>query len=301
MWSRFAISTLLWLISAGGAWAQMTPDRLLGAAAQAKNLVFPGAATELSSATTPGMALYKPDGPGPFPALVLLHHCGGLSQPRWKNESMLAWAREAVARGYVALLVDSLGPRGVESVCQGARGGVNFMRGVKDGLQAARHLKTLDFVDKQRIALAGFSWGGMVGTLASSQLWGNTLGDGERFAAVVAFYPGCHTIRPSNGAPYGIVNEDIDRPLLVLMGARDTETPPSDCVPKLEAAQATGAPVTWHVYPGATHCWDCEKLNGFSKVDARGQRVEYVHDASATQDAARRMFEFLQDTLPKRP
>jgi dienelactone hydrolase len=110
--------------------------------------------------------------------------------------SMLNWAKEAVERGYVALLIDSLGPRSVDTVCMGPRGGVNFPRGVKDALQAADHLRKFDFVDKKRIALAGYSWGAMVGVLASGRLWGTTLSPGERFAAVVSFYPGCFTIRP---------------------------------------------------------------------------------------------------------
>jgi dienelactone hydrolase len=215
--------------------------------------------------------------------------------------SMLAWTKEAVARGYVALLIDSLGPRNVETVCMGPRGGVNFTRGVKDALQAAEHLRKFDFVDKKRIALAGYSWGAMVGVLASSKQWGATLSPGERFAAVVSFYPGCFTIRPPTGAPYEIVNTDIDRPLLVLMGEKDTETPPADCVPKLETARATGAPVEWHVYPGLTHCWDCENLNGFSKVDIRGNQVVYYYHRGATQDSARRMFDFFQRTLNAQP
>ena len=77
----------------------------------------------------------------------------------------------------------------------------------------------------------------------STRLWGTTLGAGERFAAVVSFYPGCFTIRPPVGAPFEIVNPDIDRPLLVLMGDKDTETPPGECVSKLELARAAGAPV----------------------------------------------------------
>jgi dienelactone hydrolase len=246
------------------------------------------------------MALYKPEGQGPFPALVLHHQCGGLGNPRWQNVSMLTWAKEAVARGYVALLIDSLGPRNVDTVCMGARGGVTFPRGVKDALQAAEYLRKFDFVDKQRIALAGYSWGAMIGALASSKQWGTTLSPGERFAAVVSFYPGCFTVRPRTGGSWEFVNPDIDRPLLVLMGEKDTETPPSECVPKLEAARAAGAPVEWHVYPGITHCWDCENLNGFSKVDFRGNQVVYYYDKNATQDAARRMFDFLQRTFDAR-
>src|SRR5262249_28744862 len=157
----------------------------------------------------------------------------------------------------------------------GSRNGVNFARGVKDALQAAEHLTKFEFVDRKRIALAGYSWGAMIGALASSKLWATALSRGERFAAVVSFYPGCFTIRPPTGDSYEIVNADIDRPLLVLMGEKDSETSPTECVPKLETARAAGAPVEWHVYPGITHCWDCENLNGFSKVDFRGNQVVY--------------------------
>jgi dienelactone hydrolase len=302
MRNRLAAAMFLLLVfNSAVVLAQMTPERLLGAASQAQDLEFPAEPSRLSSFSSPRMALYKPEGQGPFPALVLQHQCSGLGNPRWQNVSMLTWAKEAVARGYVVLLIDSLGPRNVETVCMGPRGRVNFMRGVKDALQAAEHLRKFDFVDKKQIALAGYSWGAMVGVLASSKQWGTTLSPGERFAAVVSFYPGCFTIRPPTGAPYEIVNTDIDRPLLVLMGEKDNETPPTDCVSQLETARATGAPVEWHVYPGLTHCWDCENLNGFSKVDIRGNQVVYYYDRGATQDSARRMFDFLQRTLNARP
>jgi len=140
----------------------------------------------------------------------------------------------------------------------------------------------------------------MVAVLASSQRWGTFLAPGNRFAAAVAFYPGCFTIQPAAGGSYEIVNPDIDRPLLVLMGERDTETPSAECVPKLEAARTAGAPVEWHVYPDATHCWDCKNLDGLSKVDVRGSQVVYRYDRDVTGDSARRMFEFLEKTLAVR-
>jgi dienelactone hydrolase len=120
----------------------------------------------------------------------------------------------------------------------------------------------------------------------------------RRFAAAVAFYPGCFTTRPGAGNPYEIVNADIDRPLLVLMGARDTETPLAECLPRLEAAKTAGAPVKWHSYPEATPCWDCKNLDGFSKVDLRGAHVVYRYDEDVTADFARRAFEFLDSTMP---
>jgi len=277
------------------------PDSLGKAAAAAPDLEFPSDVSTFGLFTYPRMSLYKPEGPGPFPALVLHHQCGGLGSGRWQNTSMLDWAKEAVARGYVALLIDSLGPRGAETVCYGPQKNVTFAAGVKDALQAAEHLRKFDFVDKRRIAHAGYSWGAMIGVLASSKLWGESLAAGERFAAAVSLYPGCFTIRPKSTPQFEIARPDIDRPLLVLMGADDNETPPVDCISRLQEPKAKGAPVEWHLYPNATHCWDCSNLHNFSKVDVRGNRVTYRHDKEVTADSARRMFEFLDKAMPAVP
>ncbi len=277
---------------------ERSPEALRNAARLAPDLKLPTEPSSLGVFASPSMALYKPEGNGPFPALVLQHQCGGLGSSRWSNQSMLQWARDAVGRGWVVLQLDSLGPRSVDSVCMGPRAGVNFFRGTLDTLQAARHLAGLPFVDKDRLALAGFSWGAMNTVLGSSKAYGSALADGgPRFGAAVAFYPGCFTLRPQGAPPFEIANTDIDRPLLVLMGEQDTETPPTECVPRLEAAKAAGAPVQWHVYPGTTHCWDCKNLDGMRKVDSRGSQVLYRYDDAVTQDSRRRLFDFLDQAL----
>lgn len=276
-----------------------SPQSLLNAAAQAKELAYPDTFSEFGFFSTPSMAMYKPQGNGPFPALVLHHQCGGLRNPSgsWQNLSMLDWAKTAVERGYVAFIIDSMGQRGVDTLCSGAKAGVHFMRGARDALLAAEHLAKFDVVDKSRIAHAGYSWGAMVALALSGKNWGEALGNGTRFAAAVAFYPGCFTIRPPSGSPYELINPDVDTPLLVLMGSLDTETPVSDCLPKLEAAKAAGGPVQWHVYPDATHCWDCKNLDNHTKTDSRGNRVIYLYSSQITKDSENRMFDFLQTQL----
>jgi dienelactone hydrolase len=247
------------------------------------------------------MAVYKPDGVGPFPGLVLFHQCAGLGTARRPNRSMFDWAKQAVSHGYAVLLIDSLAPRRVETVCFGPKGGVNLPRGVKDALQAAEHLRKFDFVDKKKVALAGYSWGAMVALLASSKHWRTTLAPGQRFDAVISFYPGCRARTPQSGTPYEIVQPDIDAPLLVLMGELDNETPADECVTKLNAIGAADARVEWHVYPKTTHCWDCSQLDQRSKIDARGNRVMYRYDENVSRDSARRMFEFLEKTMGTGP
>jgi dienelactone hydrolase len=86
---------------------------------------------------------------------------------------------------------------------------------------------------------------------------------------------------------------DIDTPLLILMGGLDNETPPADCIARLEPLKAAGLNVDWHVYPEATHCWDCQNLDRFKKRDFRGNDVEYRYHSGAHKDSAERMFTFL--------
>jgi len=300
MTRRLRSMTLFWLAAALGLAAPLAPAQSQTAGGSAKDLQFPAELSSFSSLARPRMALFKPEGAGPFPALVLLHQCSGLGSRQRPNESILGWAKEAVARGYAALLVDSLGSRGVDSVCYGPKGGVIFARGLKDALQAAEHLRTFDFVDQKRIALAGYSWGAMISVLAGSAGWSDKALPGQRFAATVAFYPGCFTIKPPTAASYEIVQPDIDRPLLALMGELDTETPAGECVAKLGAAKAAGAPVEWHLYPQATHCWDCKQLDGFAKTDVRGSKVVYRYSADQTADSLQRMFQFLDRVMGPR-
>ena len=125
MLSVLAFYTSLALLPAG-AGAQIPIERPFAAASQAPDLNFPKAPSPLPA--VPRMGLFKPNGVGPFPALVLHHQCGGLSRGEWQNKSMLEWARQAVNRGYVVLLLDSLSARGVDTVCMGPKNGVNFAR-----------------------------------------------------------------------------------------------------------------------------------------------------------------------------
>ncbi|SEP21209.1 Dienelactone hydrolase [Rhodopseudomonas pseudopalustris] len=263
------------------------------AATYATDLTFPNHPETSADVDPPRMALLKPAGDGPFPAIVLVHQCSGL------NPAVLAWVRRAISRDYAVLLLDSLTARGVTSLCHGPKAGVNLIRGTRDVLQAAQFLRKQSFVDGERVALVGFSWGGMIGLLASSRHYVGALESGPGFAAVVSFYPGCFRITPPNGQPFELVNSDIAQPLLVLMGEADTETPAADCVRNLDPIKAAGAPVEWHSYPYATHCWDCQHLDGFRKIDVRGNEVAFTYQQTVVDDSERRLFEFLDRRLTR--
>jgi dienelactone hydrolase len=85
-----------------------------------------------------------------FPAVVVLHGCSGISSHSARIADRLgSW-------GYVALAVDSLGPRGIASRC----GGTGSPEQAFDAYSARRYLAQQGFVDAARIAVLGQSMGG---------------------------------------------------------------------------------------------------------------------------------------------
>ena len=58
--------------------------------------------------------LAKPEGAGPFPAVIALHGCAGMPDTTKRK-----LADELVAWGYVILLVDSFATRGIDHACTG--------------------------------------------------------------------------------------------------------------------------------------------------------------------------------------
>jgi dienelactone hydrolase len=103
--------------------------------------------------------LYKPEGNGQFPAVVVLHGCAGI------DYHFRAWAEQLKKWGYVALIVDSFSPRGVDRVC-GQSYRVPDLERAADAYGAATYLKQLPYVDSDKIGLMGFSHGGWTGLRA---------------------------------------------------------------------------------------------------------------------------------------
>lgn len=285
VWAFFAVSLTF---------GQMTTDRLEANARSAKDLVFPAQESDITSAKTPVMAIYKPPGAGPFPSVLLVPPCSGLrtSKPRWENLSILAWARYAVDRGYVALVIDNFEQRNAESVCAGPSNGLNLFRGVLDAHQAADYLRKLPYADKSRVFLAGFSWGGMISLLASSDLWSKTYGGGNHFVAAAALYPRCKPATPPGEAPFEIINKDIQNPVLVLVGQKDVDQPASECESRVLPLTSGGVPISIQSLPDATHCWDCENLDGLNFRDKNGDLHTVTYNKRMADLAKEETFNF---------
>mgnify|MGYP003576527818 CR=1 FL=1 len=203
--------------------------------------------------------LRKPDGDGPFPAVVLMHGCGGV-QPG--NES---WARLLTSSGYVTLLVDSFGPRGLTEICTNF-GRLGVSQRTLDAYGALDYLRSLPFVAPGRVAIMGWSHGGSV-VLAAT--WERSRPPDGGFRAGVALYPYCeHYSR-------------FYAPLFILIGGADDWTPALLC----EVLKGHPA-VELKVYGGAPHSFD----NPGRPRRYLGHALGY--DGTATADAHQRVKEF---------
>jgi dienelactone hydrolase len=249
---------------------------------------FPNA-TPGAPRAVPGWEV-RPAGDGPFPAVVLMHGCHGVSA------STHEWARWLGARRYVALVVDSWTPRGITGACAPGPDIPNTER-FDDAMGALRWLASRGYVDPGRVGIMGWSNGGVFAmaavngpSLERARRRGVTLPE-PGFAAAVAFYP---------GGCYSLVDERVVRPLLVLMGDADDWTLPADCARMVEAMRGRGADATLVLYPGAVHYFDVagQPRTVLPEVENRNRPggccgATVGHDPAADADARRRVEAFL--------
>jgi dienelactone hydrolase len=203
--------------------------------------------------TLPGL-LHRPEGAGPFPAIVAMHGCAGMFA---RNGSVNArdadWTRRLGAEGYVVLQIDSFGARGLRETCTMRDPPVRPERQrAADAHEARRYLRNLAYVRGDRIGLMGWSNGAMaaLNAIDAHNPGRNAAGPSDDFAAAIAFYPGCVALRDKLPAWRGTV------PLLMLLGELDNWTRPGPCQTLAARARTISAPIETVVYPGAHHDFD---------------------------------------------
>src|SRR5262249_5053853 len=95
--------------------------------------------------------LRRPDGTGPFPAVVLLPGCD-----EWEDRVDRNWGEQISSWGYVALTLQSFSSRGIRDTCRRP----NLLPLTADAYQALQFLSRLKFVDRRNVIVAGFGQGG---------------------------------------------------------------------------------------------------------------------------------------------
>jgi dienelactone hydrolase len=277
MWLR-AVSLVMLLVSTGCA-ARGTIESSVGF-------------TNLTPAAplTVNATLVRPRGDGPFPAVVQLHGCGGLEPQSYR------WAHWLAGRGYVALVVDSFGPRGLKGDCRTWPDEPPITARFDDAMGGLRYLQSQPFVRGDRVAAIGWSQGGVY---AMSVVNGPSLGRAKKRGVELPAVGFAAAIGISPGGCKSLVNEQVIRPALVLIGGADDWTPAVVCERMVEAMKTRGADISIVVYPGAYHYFDVEgreqtvlkEVENELKPGGHGATVAY--QAAAAADAYRQVEAFL--------
>jgi len=221
--------------------------------------------------------VYRPQGAGPFPAVVLLHGCSGIAPYQ------ASWASWLQAHGYVAIMPESLSPRHIKTSCGG---GLGFGLQAEDGLGALAYLRSQSYVIPTKVFVMGWSHGGAATLISDSDRFIKQLSpEGGPYKAAMALYPACEAFRGGG----------IASPLLMLLGAADDWQPPAQCIARGTELKSAGAPIEWTVYPGATHAFDEDAQTRTFQVN--GHTVHLRYDPSATADAHAQVERFLNAHL----
>jgi dienelactone hydrolase len=239
--------------------------------------------------------LFRPDGPGPFPAVIALHGCGGLGANGKLGARHADWAERLKSQGMMVLFPDSFGSRGLGSQCLVADRTVRpGKERVSDTYAARAFLMDRADVRKDRVSLLGWSNGG------STVLWSvaaekKPRDDRPDFHAAVSFYPGCRLVAQAAERRDWVAR----LPLLLLIGEADTWTPAAPCRQVVKTATDAGRPAAIISYPGAAHDFDhpslkLTKRTGLAFTGDDSGEAMVGTDPAAREDAIRRVPEFLR-------
>jgi dienelactone hydrolase len=235
--------------------------------------------------------VYRPAGDGPFPAVVALHGCGGLSGRSGPVSNRYHdWGERLAAGGFVVLFPDSFGSRGLSAQCTVRERSVRTARErVADAIAARRWLQNQSWVVSHRVSLLGWQNGGVAALWAIRRRGGGDDGATD-FRSAVALYPGCRRL--------GVTEWSARVPTLLLVGAADDWAPAKTCEQMVASARGRSAQTQIIVYPGAYAEFDHPNMpmrqltNLAFSADGSG-RAHTGTNPAARADAIKRVPEWL--------
>lgn len=223
----------------------------------------------LANATVPGTGgnpdvwayVAKPDGDGPFPAVIMIHEFFGL------NESIVGKAEGLAQEGFFVIAPDTFRgsttswiPRAIYQVISTPPERVNT-----DLDSVYAWLESQPDVDANRIAIAGFCYGGRTSLVYS--LHNNEL------AATVVFY-GSPETDPA-------VLQELPGPVLGIFGGADQSIPLDEVRAFEEGLQEAGVPYEITIFEDQPHAFvtDMESIReGGVQGEAWAQMLDFLNE-----------------------
>ncbi len=236
--------------------------------------------------------LFRPDGAGPFPAVIGLHGCEGLLGRNGTLEHRYGdWAAHLTKAGFVVLYPDSYGSRGLGSQCAIRRRAIRTdHERVADANAARRWLQAQPYVKPDHVSLLGWATGGISALWTVRRSAAPSRDDIPDFRSAVAFYPGCR--RLDNAAWSARV------PTLILIGAADDQTSAQVCQRMVAGTRGRSAGTSIVVYPGTYHDFDhpdrpLQVRGGYAFATDSSGRIHSGTNPAARADALKRVPQWL--------
>jgi dienelactone hydrolase len=233
-----------------------------------------------------------------YPAVILLHSSWGWADP---HEGVQVYAEALSSAGYVTLeprLFPGVGGNGAPSSYLPQFFGV------------LRYAATRPDVDPNRIAVAGFSFGGILSLVAATK-WasGSYLNGSPRVAAYAPFYPVCWLLKANvKGKPSPVPTdawlEWTGAPVRIFAAGKDDydDRDPNTCQEAIDSLpESARKSFSVNVYASATHGWDQRRSATFYEAQAckgRGCNNLILPDAQVTQQSIKDLIEFLGTAMP---
>jgi dienelactone hydrolase len=235
--------------------------------------------------------LFRPSGPGPFPAVVALHGCSGLGDRRGPITSRFRdWGDRLAAAGFAVLFPDSFSSRGMKSQCRVRERKVRASRErVGDAVAARNWLQSQPWIKPDHVSLVGWSNGGIAALWAVRPRLEKDQNTPD-FRSAVAFYPGCHQLSKSAWS--------ARIPTLILVGAADDWTPAKACEQMVAGARGRSALASLIAYPRAYHDFDrpnyrVRERSGLAYTGDGSGKAHLGTNEAARADAIKRVPEWL--------
>lgn len=240
--------------------------------------------TPATPAVRSHIRVFTPEGSGPFPTIVAVPGCSGVSyetatdaggglvgDPEFRRHYP-RMARRLRDRGFLVFLVDYLTAHGVVNACNGEISFAEVGRYVQAAAQVASEYPS---VDRARFFLLGWSrgGGGVLAALAESRTPAILL------AGTIAVYPGCEELLPW----------ERGQRVLMLLAELDDIAPPDVCR-GLVAGVADEQNIGVRGYAGARHGFDVPEL---ASVVELGGGFTLGFDSVAAADAWRDIVDWL--------
>jgi len=235
--------------------------------------------------------LREPPSSAVRPAIVIVHGSAGV------DSRAPTYAVALNAAGFVTFEIDLWAARGVNTPLERPK---SVHETLPDAFAALDFLSRRPGIDPQRIAVMGFSWGGIVSMLSATERARTTFAkDAQRFAAHAPLYPVCWTYNTVPGFEF---TELTGAPVFIQSGAADLYDDPDSCAKLVEALPTRAkALVTYATYPGATHAWD-RKESDITPNDpyshkGKGGEVPFRYNADVTRQSTEAIVAFFARTL----